>query len=59
MHHKSLKILIQRRLSRLLLINDFDSASGWKGFFGGVGSPSELFFSKLDISITKSKEGYA
>ena len=59
MHHKSLNILIKRRLSKFLLINDFDSAGSWKGFFGSVGSPSELFLSKLDVNIAKGKEGHA
>ena len=58
MHHESLKILIQRRLSKFFLINDFDLAGSWKGFFNGVGSPGELFLIKLDVSITKSKEGH-
>ena len=59
MHHKSLNILIQRLLSKLLSINDFDSAGGWKGFFGGVGSLGELFLSKLDVSIAKRKQEHA
>ena len=59
MHHKSLNILIQHRLSKFLLINDFDLAGSWKGFFCSVGSPGELFLSKLDISITKDKEKHA
>ena len=59
MHHESLNILIQRRLSEFLLINDFDSAGSWKGFFGDVGSPGELFLSKLDVSIAKGKEEHA
>ena len=59
MHHKSLNILMQRRLSKFLLINDFNLAGGWKGFFGGIGSLSELFLSKLDVSITKDKEKHA
>ena len=56
MHHKSLNIFIQRRFSKYLLINDFDLAGGFKGFFGGVGSLGELFLSKLYVSITKGKE---
>ena len=56
MHHESLNILIQRRLSKFLSIDDFDSVDSWKGFFGGVGSPGELFLSKLDVSIAKGKE---
>ena len=56
MRHKSLNILIQRRLSKFLLIDDFDLAGSWKGFFGGVSSPGELFLSKLDISIAKGKK---
>ena len=52
MHHESFNIFIQHRLSKFLLINDFDLAGGWKGFFGSVGSPGELFLSKLDVSIT-------
>ena len=59
MHHKSLNILIQRRFSEFLSINDFDSADSWKGFFGGVGSPGELFFSKLDVRIAKGKKKHA
>ena len=59
MHHKSLNILIQYRLSNFFSINDFDLVVGWKGFFGGVGSPSELFLSKLYVSITKGKERQA
>ena len=59
MHHKSLNILIQYRLSKFFSINDFDSAGGWKGFFVGVGCPGELFLSKLDVSIIKGKEKYA
>ena len=59
MHHESLNILIQRRLSEFLSIDDFDLAGSWKGFFGGVGSPGELFLSKLDVSIAKGKEGHA
>ena len=52
MHPKSLNIFIQCRLSKFFLINDFDLASDWKGFFGGIGSPDELFFSKLYVNIT-------
>ena len=59
MHHKSLNILIQRRLSKFFLINDFDLAGGWKGFFGDIDFPNELFLSKLDVSTTKSKEKHA
>ena len=59
MHHKNLNILIQCRLGKFLSINDFGSAGSWKGFFGGVGSPSELFLSELDISIAKDKEKHA
>ena len=59
MYHKSLNILIQYCLSEFLSINDFDLTGGWKGFFGVVGSSGELFLSKLDVSITKSKEGHA
>ena len=59
MHHKSLNILIQRRFSKFFLIDDFDLAGSWKGFFGGVGSSNELFLSKLDVSITKGKETHA
>ena len=59
MHYKSLNILIQRRLSKFLSINDFNSAGSWKGFFGSVGSLDELFLSKLDVSITKGKEKHA
>ena len=59
MHHESLNILIQRRFSKFLLIDDFDSAGSWKGFFGGVCSSDELFLSKLNVSIAKSKERHA
>ena len=59
MHYKSLNILIQRRLSKFLSIDDFDSAGSWKGFFDGVGSLGELFFSKLDVNIAKRKERHA
>ena len=59
MHHKSLNILIQRRLSKFLLINNFDSVGSWKNFFGGVGSSNELFLSELDVSIAKGKERHA
>ena len=59
MHHKSLNILIQCRLSKFFLIYDFDLAGDWKGFFDDKGFLSELFLSKLDVSITKSKEGHA
>ena len=59
MYYKSLNILIQRRLSKFLSIDDFDLAGGWKGFFDGVSSLSELFLSKLDVSITKGKERHA
>ena len=59
MDHKSLNILIQRRLSKLFSIDNFDLMGGWKGFFGSVSTPDELFFSKLDVSIIKSKEGHA
>ena len=59
MHHKNLNILIQHRLSKFFLIDNFNSAGGWKGFFGGVGSLVELFLSKLDVSITKNKERHA
>ena len=59
MYQQSLNILIQRRFSKFLLINDFDLAGSWKSFFGGVSSLSKLFFNKLDVSITKSKEGHA
>ena len=58
MHHKSLDILIQHRLSKFFLVDDFDLAGGWKGFFGGIGSVGELFLSKLDVIITKAKEGH-
>ena len=59
MYHKSLNILIQRRLGKFLLIDDFDLADGWKSFFGYIGSPGELFLSELDVSITKGKEKHA
>ena len=59
MHHKSLNILIQRYFSKFLLINDFDLVGGWKGFFGDVSSLGELFFSELDVNITKSNEAHA
>ena len=59
MHHKNLNILIQRRFSKFILINDFDSANSWKSFFGSVDSLTELFLSKLDVSITQSKDGHA
>ena len=59
MHHKSLNIFIQHRLSKFFLINDFNLASDWKGFFGSIGSPGELFLSKLYVSITKGKKGHA
>ena len=59
MHHKSLNILIQRRLSKFFLIDDFDSAGSWKGFFDGVGSLDKLFLSKLNVNIAKGKEGHA
>ena len=55
MHHESLNILILCRFSKFLSINDFDLAGGWKSFFGSIGSPDELFLSKLDVSITKGK----
>ena len=56
MHHKSLNILIQRRLSKFFSIDDFDSAGSWKSFFGGVGSLGKLFLNELDVSIAKGKE---
>ena len=59
MHHKSLNIFIQRRLTKFFLINDFDLTGGWKGFFDSVGSLGELFLSKLNVNITKNKETYA
>ena len=59
MHHKSLNILIKRRLSKFLSIDDFDLADSWKGFFDGLGFPSELFLSKLNIIIAKGKERHA
>ena len=59
MHHKSLNILMQCRLSEFFLINDFDSADAWNSFFGGVGFLGKLFFSKLYVSITKEKEKHA
>ena len=59
MHHKSLNILIQCRLSKFFLINDFNLAGGWKSFFNGISSLDKLFFSKLDVSITKNKEDHA
>ena len=59
MHHESLNILIQHRLSKFFSIDDFDLADSWKDFFGGIGSPGELFLNKLDVSITKGKEGHA
>ena len=59
MHHKNLNILIQRRFSKFLLIDDFNLAGGWKGFFGSVSSLSKLFLSKLYVSITKGKEKHA
>ena len=59
MHYKSLNIFIQCRFSKFFLINDFELAGGWKGFFGGVGFPGKLFLSKLDVNITKSKERHA
>ena len=59
MYHKSLNILIQRRLSEFFSINDFDSAGGWKGFFGGISFLVKLFLSELDVSITKGKERHA
>ena len=58
MHHKNLNILIQCRFSKFLLIDDFNLAGGLKGFFGGIGSLSELFLSKLDVSTTKNKEAH-
>ena len=59
MQHKSLNILIQRRLSEFFSINDFDSLSNWKDFFGSVDPLDELFLSKLEVNITKDKEGHA
>ena len=59
MHHESLNILIQRRLNEFFSIDDFDSAGGCKHFFDGIGSPSELFLSKLYVNIIKSKERHA
>ena len=59
MHHESRNIPIQRRLSKFFSIDDFDLAGGWKGFFGSVGFLAKLFFSKLDVNITKSKEKHA
>ena len=59
MHHESLIILIQRRLSKFFSINDFDSVGSWKGFFGGVGFSGELVLSELDVSIAKGREGHA
>ena len=59
MYHKSLNILIQRRLSKFFSIDNFNLAGGWKGFFGSVSSLGELFLSKLDVSITKGKERHA
>ena len=59
MHYKSLNILIQHRLSKFFSINDFDSAGSSKGFFGNIGFLGKLFFSELNVSITKSKEGHA
>ena len=59
MYHKSLNILIQRYFSKFLLIDDFNSASVWKNFIGGVSSSGELFLSKLDVNITKGKKEYA
>ena len=59
MHHKSLNIFIQRRLSKFLLIDDFNLADNWKGFFDGIGSLSKLFLSKLDVNMIKSKEKHA
>ena len=59
MYHEILNILIQRRSSKFLLIDDFNSVCGWKGFFNGVDFPGELFFSNLDVSITKGKEKHA
>ena len=59
MHHKSLNNLIQRRLSKFILINDFDSAGDWKSFFGCVNSLGELFLSELDVSFIKNKERHA
>ena len=59
MHHKSLNILIQRRLSKIFLIDDFDLTSGWKGFFRAINSLGELFFGKLYVSITNNKEKHA
>ena len=59
MHHKSLNILIQRRFSKFFSIDDFDLVGSWKGFFDNVGSSSELFLRKLDVSIAKGKERHA
>ena len=59
MQHESRNILIQRRLSKFLSIDDFDSAGSWKDFFGSISSSGELFLSKLDVSIAKEKEGHA
>ena len=59
MHHQRLNILIQRRLSEFFSIDDFNSADSWKGFFGGIGSPNQLFLSELNISIAKGKERHA
>ena len=59
MHHESLNIFIQHRLSKFFLINDLDLAGAWKSFFGDLSSPSKLFLNKLDVSITKDKEEHA
>ena len=59
MHYKRLNILIQCRFSKFFSIDDFDLAGCWKNFFVDVSSSNELFFSKLDINITKSKEKHA
>ena len=59
MYHESLNILIQRRLSKFLLIDNFDPADSWKGFFGGISSPDELFSGKLNVNTTKDKERHA
>ena len=59
MHHKSLNILIQRRLNKFFSIDDFDLESSWKGFFDGISFSDELFLSELDVSIINVKEEHA
>ena len=59
MYYKNLDIFIQCHFSKFFFVDEFNLADSWKNFFGGIGSPSNLFLGKFDVNINKGKEKHA